>query len=226
MPPLPGAQQLADGRRRVGGLGHGGDDRDAVDAGGEQVRDVGRGHAADGDDRHVDRCRDGADRRHAERPRQAVLRRGRRGRPDAEVGRALRDELAGEAGVAGGAAEDVVRSGDPPRRRHRQVVRAEVGAAGADGQRDVDPVVDEAQRTGVVAQAGDPVGELEQRAVGAALRPHLHDRRARGQGRRDDRERVPAVRVSVRTCRRPRPGRRLMRPLAGCAGRRAARRPR
>jgi len=60
-------------------------------------------------------------------------------------------------------------------------------------ERDVGPVVHHARRAGPGAQPGDPQREVVQLAVGAAVGPDLHDRRAGRQRGGNDLQRRPAL---------------------------------
>ena len=82
--------------------------------------------------------------------------------------------------------------GDPAGRRERQVPGAQVRPCGADRERDVDPVVDDAAGAGRRAQPADPYRQVVQLPVGHALGPHLHQRCAGGQRTGDDVERAAA----------------------------------
>ena len=108
---------------------------------GPQLRDVRRGDAADGDDGDGDRPRDGRDACRSNRIGQSILCGGGKGRPYSEVAGTLGHEPCRPGGFPGSAADDVVRAGDAPRRGHRQVVGAKVGAVRPDRQRDVDPAL-------------------------------------------------------------------------------------
>lgn len=99
---------------------------------------------------------------------QPVLGAGGVRRPDPEVVGPVGHQRRRRDGLARRAAEDVPRPGHPAGRGEQQVERTEVRAAGAHREGDVDPVVDEAQRARLGAQA-DPGGEVVQLAVGAAL---------------------------------------------------------
>jgi len=73
-----------------------------------------------------------------------------------------------------GATDQVARASQAADNLDWQVVGTEVRSGGSDGEGDVDPVVDDAERATVAAHLDDPDGELVQLAVRAALTPHLH----------------------------------------------------
>ena len=70
----------------------------------------------------------------------------------------------------------------PAHDRDRQVLGADVHAVGADGERQVGPVVHEAGRPGVAAPLGDGGGQPQVVAVGARLQAHLQRGRPRLEG--------------------------------------------
>jgi hypothetical protein len=161
----------------IGRVGHRTDHGDPVRAGADHLVDQVGGDPGDGDDGHVDRQGNRPHAVDADRLGQPALGpRDERG-ADAQVGGALGDQGAGGLGVARGAADDGVGSEETPHHRHRHVLGADVHAVGADGQRQVGAVVDQARGPGVAAPLGDGGGQAQVVAVGAGLQPDLERRR-------------------------------------------------
>ncbi len=145
------------------------DDRDSIGSDLAALCRALGGDAADGDHREVDGL---AHRRQAFEPDrlgQTGLRARRPDGSDPEVCGAGPACGPRRLGVAARAADDRSGGEEPSRDVDRQVVGAEVNPVGAHGLRDVDAVVDEAQRAVRVAERGDRGGEVEGRAVGVVV---------------------------------------------------------
>src|SRR6185437_557859 len=192
-----------------------GNHREHVGAGIDHARRVRRRDAADGRDRQSTRGLRARDR-FERRMRRAGLRGGREDAPDGDV------VGAGGGGMArllwirvAGDADHAVRHARA-RLAWVRVFAAEVDAARAGGERELDRVVDDEEGAGTRAFAREAARLLQRERGGERLRAVLHDARARLEAKpraRDEafglralrRDRVEAAQARLLTChRRPR----------------------